>query len=108
MILWYRLRTPLTAPSTGMTGPTQLGDVFDNLAHASVFGMEAVLKIAVNGTADQFPENSTIRDILASKTLQEEIVIVFLNGEMTKSESWAETRLKPGDKIEIIRVVGGG
>jgi sulfur carrier protein len=81
---------------------------FEHLASACVVCMEALVKVAVNGTADQFPENSTIRDILASKTLQEEIVIVFLNGEMTKSESWAETRLRPGDKIEIIRVVGGG
>jgi thiamine biosynthesis protein ThiS len=70
--------------------------------------MESVVKIAVNGAADQFPENSTIRDILASKTLQEEIVIVFLNGEMTKRESWSDIKLKSGDKIEVIRVVGGG
>ena len=69
---------------------------------------KARMKIAVNGAADQFPEDATILDVLASKALQEDIVIVFLNGEMTKKELWAETRLKAGDKVEIIRVVGGG
>ena len=66
------------------------------------------MKVAVNGTADQFPENTSIHDVVASKTLQEEIVIVLLNGEMLKKEVWADTRLQAGDKIEIVRVVGGG
>lgn len=67
-----------------------------------------VMKIAVNGTADQFPENSSIKDILASKTLEDETVIVLLNGEMTNRDAWGNIRLKPEDKIEIVRVVGGG
>ncbi len=66
------------------------------------------MKIAVNGTADQFPENSSIKDILASKTLEDETVIVLLNGEMTNRDAWGNIRLKPEDKIEIVRVVGGG
>ncbi len=66
------------------------------------------MKIAINGTADQFPEDASIRDVLALKTLQEETVIVLLNGEMLRSELWAGTRLKAGDKIEIVQIVGGG
>ncbi len=66
------------------------------------------MKIAVNGTADQFPDNSTIRDIVVSKAPEGETLIVLLNGEMIDRDSWAETLLKSGDKLEIVRVVGGG
>ncbi len=66
------------------------------------------MKIAVNGTADQFPETTSIKDILAARDLGDETVIVLLNGEMTNRDAWAGIRLKPEDKIEIVRVVGGG
>ncbi len=66
------------------------------------------MKIAVNGTADQFPEGSSIKDILAARDLGDETVIVLLNGEMTNRDSWGDIRLKPEDRIEIVRVVGGG
>jgi thiamine biosynthesis protein ThiS len=66
------------------------------------------MQIKVNGETDRFPENSTIRDILSARELPEEIVIVFLNGEMVRSESWNNVLVSADDRLEIIKVVGGG
>ena len=66
------------------------------------------MQVTVNGAVDQLPDNATIKDILASRTLREEIVIVLLNGEMTARETWGSLAVKSNDRVEIIRIVGGG
>ncbi|OGO36983.1 MAG: thiamine biosynthesis protein ThiS [Chloroflexi bacterium RBG_16_57_8] len=66
------------------------------------------MHIKVNGETEKFPEDSTIRDILSARTLREDIVIVFLNGEMVRSETWNAVTVSPDDRLEIIKVVGGG
>ena len=66
------------------------------------------MQIKVNGTVDELPDNSTIRDVLASRTIREDIVIVMVNGEIAKREEWGSATLSPDDNLEIIRIVGGG
>ena len=70
--------------------------------------MRRTIQIKVNGTIDELPDNSTIRDILANRTLREDIVVVLVNGEMIKREEWGSSTLRPDDNLEIIRIVGGG
>jgi sulfur carrier protein len=67
-----------------------------------------LVQLKVNGDTEKFPENSTVRDILTAMTLREEIVLVFLNGEMVKPETWDAVTVSPEDRLEIIKVVGGG
>ena len=66
------------------------------------------MQIKVNGETDKFPENSTIRDVVSAMTLQGDIVMVALNGEIVKPETWNVVKVNPNDKLEIIKVVGGG
>ena len=66
------------------------------------------MKVAVNGETIGFRENATIHEVLASSAFNEEYVLVLVNGEMMTKDTWGETALKTGDKVEIIRVVGGG
>jgi thiamine biosynthesis protein ThiS len=66
------------------------------------------MQITVNGAATQPSDGSTISDILATRTLQEDVVIVLLNGEIARRELWANTTLKAGDRVEIVHVLGGG
>ena len=69
---------------------------------------EELMQIKVNGETDGVPENATIRDILTARALQEDIVIVLLNDDMVKTEAWNTVRVHADDRIEIIKVVGGG
>ena len=66
------------------------------------------MQVKINGEVEKFPENSTVRDILAAMSLGEDIVLVFLNGEMVNAETWSDVTVKPEDRLEIIKVVGGG
>jgi sulfur carrier protein len=66
------------------------------------------MQIKINAETNEFPENATITEILSLMSLQGETVIVMLNGEMARSETWNNARVNPGDQLEIIRVIGGG
>ena len=35
-------------------------------------------------------------------------VAVAINGEVLPRDSWAQTEIRPGDTVEIVRAVGGG
>jgi|PlaIllAssembly_1097288.scaffolds.fasta_scaffold1519998_2 sulfur carrier protein len=66
------------------------------------------MRITVNGTTDDLVEKVTIKQFLESRTLGEDLVIVVVNGEVTRREDWGETWINPGDNVEIVRIVGGG
>jgi sulfur carrier protein len=66
------------------------------------------MRITVNGTTDDLVEKVTIKHFLESRTLGEDLVIVVVNGEVTRREAWGETWINPGDNVEIVRIVGGG
>jgi sulfur carrier protein len=66
------------------------------------------MRITVNGTTDDLVEKVTIKQFLESRTLGEDLVIVVVNGEVTRREAWGETWINPGDNVEIVRIVGGG
>lgn len=64
--------------------------------------------IKINGEVDQIPENATIWDLVVTKTLQDEMILVFVNGEMVSREDWNRFRLSVGDSLEIIKALPGG
>jgi thiamine biosynthesis protein ThiS len=66
------------------------------------------MRITVNGTTDDLVEKVTIKQFLESRTLGEDLVIVVVNGEVTRREGWGEIWINPGDNVEIVRIVGGG
>jgi thiamine biosynthesis protein ThiS len=66
------------------------------------------MRITVNGTTDDLVEKVTIKQFLESRTLGEDLVIVVVNGEVTRREAWGEIWINPGDNVEIVRIVGGG
>jgi sulfur carrier protein len=70
--------------------------------------MEDFMQVSINGLAEQFPDNLTVHGILTIKGIQENTVIVFLNDEVVGRTFWAKTLLHSEDRIEIIRIVGGG
>jgi sulfur carrier protein len=66
------------------------------------------MQIVVNDKASQLPDNSTIHELLASKHIEPESVMVCINGEIVGRNFWKTSMLKYGDNVEIIRIVGGG
>ncbi len=66
--------------------------------------------ILVNGQPRPFSPDQTVRDLLIACGLDPDRpgIAVVLNAQVVPRAKWAETRLQPGDKVEIIQAVSGG
>ncbi len=67
-----------------------------------------MIRITVNDEEHLFDEETTIQTMLKELGLDDKIVVVVLNDDIVNSENYANTILKDGDKIELVRIVGGG
>ena len=69
------------------------------------------MKIRVNGE-EKFINNSnkefTLTDVLRQLGYNSNNIIVELNNLIVNNESWKENKIKDGDKLEIVSIVGGG
>jgi sulfur carrier protein len=64
--------------------------------------------ITVNGEAAPL-EVTTVAELLAARGVNgQRGVAVALNDAVVPRPQWPQARLQPGDRVEIIRVVGGG
>ena len=64
--------------------------------------------IRLNGAIEEVPENATVRDVMTGKKLPEEMAVVALNDEVIRRDNWPSVRLKADDRMEVIRIIGGG
>ena len=69
------------------------------------------MKIKVNGE-EKFINNSnkefTLTEALSLLGYNSNNIIVELNNLIVNNESWQENKVKDGDKLEIVSIVGGG
>lgn len=66
------------------------------------------VKIIVNGKEEMIDESVTVADLIASKKLHPNALLVEYNYELIQKENWNQTALKENDRLEILRLVGGG
>jgi sulfur carrier protein len=64
--------------------------------------------IHVNGEMREAPAGTTVRGLLEQLGLNAGRVAVEYNLHILPKTSWEETRVAPGDKLEIVQFVGGG
>ena len=69
------------------------------------------MKIKVNGE-EKFINNSnkefTLTEALSQLGYNSNTIIVELNNLIINNQSWQENKVKDGDKLEIVSIVGGG
>jgi sulfur carrier protein len=65
--------------------------------------------IRVNGTEEPL-RTDTVAALVAEKTeqMQGRGIAVSVNGMVVLRAAWPTTPLKPGDRVEIVRVLQGG
>jgi len=56
----------------------------------------------------ELPDGLTIDDLLSRLGVRREFTAVALNREVTPKAEYASTMLAEGDKVEIVRPMGGG
>ena len=70
--------------------------------------MGSLINITLNGSPHTIKDNQTIVDILNNLNLSPNLIIIELNENIIKKETYPSTYLKENDQLEIIRYIGGG
>lgn len=66
------------------------------------------MEVYVNGEVKRLAENTTVTKLIAELTLNGQRIAVELNREILPHSLYATRLLQPGDRIEIVRAIGGG
>ena len=66
------------------------------------------MNISVNGEIREIPKDSTALDLLSLLDMQNAKVAMEINMEIVPRSQHSEFRLSDGDKVEIVRAIGGG
>lgn len=70
--------------------------------------MSAAVQIVVNGETREVPEGLGVIALLTHLGLPADRVAIERNLEILPRSQWIETHVQPGDRYEIVHLVGGG
>ncbi len=70
--------------------------------------MAETMKLTVNGKAREVSGPLTLLGLIEQLGIDPRIIAVEHNGDIVKRDRYAEVGLTNGDKLEIVRMVGGG
>jgi sulfur carrier protein len=66
------------------------------------------MRIVVNGRDMDVAEGLSVDALLVQLGVKPEYTAVAVNRDITPKSSYGATMLRPGDKVEIVRPMGGG
>lgn len=66
------------------------------------------MQVVLNGRETQIPDISSVRALVDSKQLKPESIMVCINDEIINRNFWDNTVLHADDRIDVVRIVGGG
>jgi|TARA_Y100001949_G_scaffold23843_1_gene17172 sulfur carrier protein len=66
------------------------------------------IKIFINGDLKKFPSETNIVSVLESLNISSKHIAIEINENLVFRSDWQETNLKDGDKVEIVKAIGGG
>ncbi|HRY30241.1 MAG TPA: sulfur carrier protein ThiS [Elusimicrobiota bacterium] len=66
------------------------------------------MTIQVNGEKRQVPDGATVQSLLESLGMGAGRVACELNLNIVKRADFPSTRLKEGDSVELVQMIGGG
>ena len=66
------------------------------------------MTITVNGHMVEVPDGLSVDGLLSHLKVKREYTAVALNREVAPKSAYASTWLKDGDRVEIVRPMGGG
>ncbi|MDO5575750.1 MAG: sulfur carrier protein ThiS [Fibrobacter sp.] len=66
------------------------------------------VSVVINGREETFENIRTIADLLREKGFENSKVVVEVNYEIVKRDKFEQYEIRSGDKLEVLRFVGGG
>jgi thiamine biosynthesis protein ThiS len=70
--------------------------------------MSAAVQIVVNGESREVPGGLEVTTLLSHLGLPADRVAIERNLEILPRSQWVKTSVLPGDRYEIVHLVGGG
>lgn len=66
------------------------------------------MQLLVNGDPLELPDDARVVTLIERMQLTGKRLAVEVNGHVIARSAHAETRLLPGDRVEIVQAIGGG
>ncbi|MBN3897388.1 MAG: thiamine biosynthesis protein ThiS [Nostoc sp. NOS(2021)] len=70
--------------------------------------MSNEITIQVNGETHSCSFPTYLPDLLQQLGFNPRLVAVEYNGEILHRQFWTQTKVQPGDRLEVVTIVGGG
>ena len=70
--------------------------------------MAGIIDVTVNGARRELDAGSSAAELVALLQLGAERIAIEINGQIVPRSQYPERRINAGDRIEIVRAVGGG
>ena len=67
-----------------------------------------MIAIKLNGKKTEIEGSQSVSGLLDCLNINAPQVAVAINGEVVPRGTWAQTEIRAGDSVEIVRAVGGG
>lgn len=66
------------------------------------------IQVRINGSSRPIDASTSVADLVEQLDLQGKRIAIELNQQILQRSRYAETRLKDGDRLEIVGAIGGG
>ena len=67
-----------------------------------------VAKIQLNGNSYEINDGTNLNELLNKLKIQKNKVAIEVNGEIVEKNKYPNLILNKGDKVEIVKFIGGG
>ena len=67
-----------------------------------------MMDIELNGETRSVAQDQTLAGLIESLALSQKSLAVAVNREIVPRQLWSERPLQSGDRIDIVRAIGGG
>ncbi len=70
--------------------------------------MSVTISIELNGQARTIAGTDSVQDLIDALSLTNQALAIAINREVVPRAQWREHRFASGDKVDIVRAIGGG
>jgi len=70
--------------------------------------MMATISIELNGQAHTMVDGDSVQDLIDTLSLTNQALAIAVNRVVVPRAKWREHRFASGDRVDIVRAIGGG
>ena len=67
-----------------------------------------MIAIELNGKAREIGAQDCVQDLIDALSLTNQALAIAINRQVVPRAQWRERRFSAGDKVDIVRAIGGG